>query len=106
MTSPEPDNLEVAMTKVASDIEPTISPDTGTEPGSPATAQVLIRTTHEDRERWKQAAEAHGLSMSDFIRTAINEATSNTLDCQHPINQRRYYPWAEFCLKCGMRLRG
>lgn len=100
------DNLDVAMNKVVKDLSLTVSPDTGAEPGSPATVQVLIRTVAHDRDRWKQAAEAHGLSMSDFIRRAVNEATSNTLDCAHPLNQRRYYPWAEFCLACGMRLRG
>lgn len=101
-----PDNLEAAMHHVADHIEPTVTPETGSEPGSPATAQVLIRTTYEDRERWKEAAERHGLTMSDFLRTVINEAVSNTLDCSHPMNQRRWYPWAEFCLACGMRLRG
>lgn len=101
-----PDNLEAAMNHVAEHIEPTVAPDTGSEPGSPATAQVLIRTTYEDRERWKTAAERHGLTMSDFLRTVINEAVSNTLDCNHPTNMRRWYPWAEFCLACGMRLRG
>lgn len=100
------DNLEVAMDKVVEDLDLTVSPDTGAEPGSPATAQVLIRTTGHDRDRWKQAAEAHGISMSDFIRRAVNDATAETLDCPHPLNQRRYYPWAEFCLKCGQRLRG
>lgn len=102
----EQDNLEVAMNHEADHMELTVHPDTGSEPGNPATAQVLIRTTPHDRERWKQAAEKHGMSMSDFIRTAVNEATREALDCDHPLNQRRYYPWAEFCLKCGQRLRG
>jgi hypothetical protein len=101
-----PDNLDAAMNHVAEHLDHTISPDTGSEPGSPATAQVLIRTTHEDRERWKLAAERHGLTMSDFLRTVINDAVSATLDCQHPLSQRRWYPWAEFCLHCGQRLRG
>ena len=102
----EPDNLEAAMNHVAEHLDPTVVPETGSEPGSPATAQVLIRTTYEDRERWKLAAERHGLTMSDFIRRAINEVTAETLDCSHPLNQRRWYPWAEFCLACGQRLRG
>jgi hypothetical protein len=102
----EQDNLEVAMNNEADHMELTVQTDTGSEPGSPATAQVLIRTTAYDRERWKQAAELHGMTMSEFIRTAVDGITRETLDCTHPINQRRYYPWAEFCLKCGQRLRG
>ena len=100
------DNLEVAMSHEAEHMDLTIQTDTGSEPGSPATAQVLIRTTGHDRDRWKEAAERHGMTMSDFIRTAVNGVTAETLDCDHPLNQRRFYPWAEFCLKCGQRLRG
>lgn len=102
----EQDNLEAAMNHEIGHMELTVQTDTGSEPGSPATAQVLIRTTAHDRERWKQAAEKHGMTMSDFIRTAVDEVTRETLDCTHPLNQRRYYPWSEFCLKCGQRLRG
>lgn len=100
------DNLDQAMNHEAQHLEPTIPPNTGSEPGNPATSQVLIRCTQHDRERWKQAAQTHGQTLSDYIRQALNEATAATLDCPHPINQRRYYPWAEFCLQCGQRLRG
>jgi hypothetical protein len=100
------DNLEAAMNHEAEHLDPTIQPNTGSTPGSPAVAQVLIRTTPEERERWKQAAESKGLTVSDFIRQAVGDAASNILDCQHPLNQRRWYPWAEFCLACGQRLRG
>ena len=100
------DNLEAAMNHEAEHLDPTIQPNTGSTPGSPAVAQVLIRTTPEERERWKQAAEFKGLTVSDFIRQAVGDAASNILDCQHPLNQRRWYPWAEFCLACGQRLRG
>ena len=100
------DNLAAAMDKVAEFIEPTVASNTGAEPGAPAVAQVLVRTTHEERERWKEAAEAKGLSLSEFIRSVVGDATAAVLDCPHPLNQRRWYPWAEFCIECGNRLRG
>lgn len=100
------DNLEAAMNHEAEHLDPTIQPNTGSTPGSPAVAQVLIRTTPEERERWKQAAEKQGLTVSDFIRTTVGDATRNLLDCQHPLQMRRWYPWAEFCLACSQRLRG
>ena len=100
------DNVEAAMNHLADHLDPTVGPTTGAEPGAPAVAQVLCRTTHEERERWKQAAEARGLSLSEFVRAVVGGATSEVLDCQHPLNQRRWYPWAEFCLACGNRLRG
>lgn len=103
---PNDDNLEAAMAHEAEHLEPTVTPNTGSEPGAPAVAQVLIRTTPEERDRWKQAAERRGLTVSDFIRGAVGEATRNILDCPHPLNQRRWYPWAEFCVACGNRLRG
>ena len=100
------DNLEAAMNHEAEHMEPTTTSNIGTEPGNPATAQVLIRCTPHDRDRWKQAAEHKGQTLSDYIRENLNAATTELLDCQHPLNQRRYYPWAEFCLACGQRLRG
>jgi hypothetical protein len=106
MDESEQDNLEAAMLHVAEHLEPTVGPTTGAEPGAPAVAQVLVRTTHEERDRWKQAAEARGMTLSDFIRTTAGDAASAVLDCPHPLNQRRWYPWAEFCLACGNRLRG
>jgi uncharacterized protein (DUF1778 family) len=72
----------------------------------PQQAQVIIRTTPEERDRWKEAAEAQGKSFSEFARELISAVASEILDCQHPLSERRYYPWAEFCNKCGNRLRG
>lgn len=106
MSDGQQDNLEVAMNHVADHVDPTVTANTGSEPGAPAVAQVLVRTTHAERERWKQAAEAKGLSLSEFVRAVVGEATVNILDCSHPLNQRRWYPWAEFCVECGQRLRG
>lgn len=84
----------------------TITPNTGSTPGNPATAQILIRCTQHDRNRWQQAAQTLGLNTSEYIRHTLNTRTQELLDCTHPPHQRKTYPWAEFCLKCGTRLRG
>jgi hypothetical protein len=106
MSEIDGDNLEAAMNHVADHLDPTVASDVGSEPGAPAAAQVLIRTTSDERERWKQAAERRGQTLSDFVRSAVRQAAADTLDCPHPLNQRRWYPWAEFCMACGQRLRG
>ncbi|NBO56899.1 MAG: hypothetical protein EBU84_20410, partial [Actinobacteria bacterium] len=62
--------------------------------------------TDKERERWKAAAEKLGIPLSQFIRDLLNGKATELLDCSHPVNMRRYYPWAEFCLKCDTRLRG
>lgn len=72
----------------------------------PTVKQVMIRATPEDHERWKRAAELDGKTMSDFIRDTVNSATSELLDCTHPVQFRKVYPWSETCIKCGTRLRG
>lgn len=77
-----------------------LSPETG-----PADKTVLIRLTEYDRERWKQASEKIGKTMSQMIRETVNDFVTETIDCTHPVNMRRYYPWSEFCLKCETRLR-
>ena len=71
-----------------------------------ADKQILIRIPEKDRERWKKASETKGIPMSQFIRDTVNAAVTGVLDCNHPVNMRRYYPWAEFCLACKTRLRG
>jgi predicted HicB family RNase H-like nuclease len=98
------DNLKVAVDKVAETLDMTVSQVIGDD--GPSTKQIIVRTTDVDHERWKAAAQKSGKSMSQFIRDAVNSRVSETLDCQHPTNMRRYYPWAEFCLKCNTRLRG
>jgi hypothetical protein len=67
--------------------------------------QVLIRATPQEHQRWKNAAEKTGQTMSDFIRDAANTQATHHLDCTHPVQNRRWYPWAETCLKCGVQLR-
>lgn len=76
------------------------------EPGNPATKQVLCRTTPEEAERWRLAAEKRGLTQSEFLRSVCNAAAAETLDCSHPMEFRRSYPWSSFCDRCGVRLTG
>ena len=99
------DNLEAAMEKVAESTSTGISSNVGSEPGDPASKQVLIRANVVDHERWKQAAQMEQVSLSEFIRDCLNKRTSELLDCQHPIERRKTYPWADICMACGVRLR-
>lgn len=104
--NPEHSNIRAAMDKVAESIEPTISPNTNSEEG-PADKQVLIRTNEIERERWKNAAEKEGMTLSAWIRSALNQSASNVLDCPHPIELIRFYPWAggkKVCTRCRQRL--
>jgi hypothetical protein len=68
-------------------------------------AQVLIRASRDSHERWKVAADKQGISMSEFVRVAADTAAAELLDCAHGAQHRRWYPWAEVCLKCGVQLR-
>ena len=96
------DNLEQAMNAVAEVMEHTIS--TRLEGETPADKQVLIRATDVDRERWKNAAQKEGKSLAQFLRDTINEKVVEILDCTHPLEQRRIYPWAQICTRCNQRL--
>ena len=99
------DNIEAAMEKVAETLEPTRRSNTGSTPGEPAMKQVIVRATEHDQDRWKQAAEKQGVSMAEFVRRVCNEAASEELDCKHPIQYRKSYPWSERCTKCNTKLR-
>lgn len=101
----EVDNIEAAMEKVAESLIPTRKPNTGSTPGDPAMKQVIVRTTESDQERWKHAAEKQGVSMAEFIRRVCNDAAALELDCHHPIQFRKSYPWSERCTKCNTKLR-
>lgn len=98
------DNLEAAMDKVAEELEPTRVPAGSSKAGDPASKQVLLRASERDHQRWKDAADKLGVSMAEFIRNACNDKAGTLLDCSHPTNQIRYYPWAVTCLACGTRL--
>ena len=98
------DNLEEAMEAVAADLKPTRRRSTGAAPGE-GSNQVLIRTSPESHQRWKDAATKTGVSMAEFVRSAADLAAKELLDCPHPPESRRWYPWAETCMKCGKTLR-
>jgi len=100
------DNIDAAMEKVAQSMKPTRKANAGGGDGEPTQKQVLIRTTEADHERWKEAAEKNGMSMSEFLRMAANDAASKLGECQHPIENRKTYPWASFCMLCNKRLSG
>lgn len=97
-----PDNLAAAI----ADVGTNLSRKRKTGAADPGDAsQVLIRASKDSHERWKTAAEKQGISMSEFIRTAADKAAAELLDCSHGAEHRRWYPWAELCLKCGVQLR-
>jgi hypothetical protein len=96
------DNLDAAAANETKNL--TRRRTTGANPGE-GTNQVLIRASAESHERWKTAAANQGISMAEFVRTAADTAAAKHLDCPHGADQRRWYPWAEVCLKCGLQLR-
>lgn len=99
----EETNIAAALEKELSTglgVSQEISPEEG-----PASKNILVRLPESDRTRWKEAAEKIGVTVSQLIRDTVNERIRDLLDCPHPIDQRRYYPWSEFCLKCETRLR-
>lgn len=104
MSDEQIDNIEAAMAQVAASMTPSVAPTNKDD--EPADKQVLIRANEVDKERWKRAADREQVSLSQWIRDTLNAKAGEALDCQHPTNMRRYYPWAEFCLKCNTRLRG
>lgn len=99
------DNLAAAMNKVLETMEPTRPHHTNTNDGETTQRQVLLRATERDHDRWKQSAAIQGISTSEFIRTSCNVAAAAVLDCLHPAQFRKTYPWSDFCLKCNTRLR-
>ena len=103
--APGQDNIEAAMHEMAENLDLTVSTKISDDDG-PADKQILIRATEHDRERWKRAAEVEGVSLSALIRSTMNRKVTDILDCSHPPQFRKSYPWAEFCTKCDMRLSG
>jgi hypothetical protein len=101
---PELNNLISAIAREAESEDKAVSTEISPEDG-PAGKNILIRLTEKDRERWKETAEKMGVTVSQMIRDTVNAKVQDVLDCSHPISQRRYYPWSEFCLACGTRLR-
>lgn len=104
MSNEEVNNVAAAMDRVAESIKPTIARGTRTDNGVPSDKQVLIRTTDEERDRWKQAAANEQVTLSSWIRNVLNAEAKRILECDHPMNMMRFYPWAKICTKCGQRL--
>jgi len=102
--SEEESNIVAAMNKVAEDIDPRVSRDVAAGENSLADRQVLIRTNDTERDRWKQAATHEQLTLSAWIRNVLNAEAKRILECDHPMNMMRFYPWAKICTKCGQRL--
>lgn len=101
------DNVEAAMDRVAEDLDLSIAPRAKEEDDTePVSSQILIRATKIEHERWKRTAETNGVSMSQMVRDLVNKHCTDVLDCSHPPEFRKVYPWAEFCKKCDTRLRG
>jgi hypothetical protein len=105
MSDTPEDNLIPEMERVAETLVPTRKKIAGTKDGEPAQSQILIRATKEDHELIKKAAEHEGKSMSEFVREVAVTKAREIVECQHPLSHRKTYPWAEFCLKCGKRLK-
>lgn len=99
---PSPDE-EAAAAAALDDDTLGISSPTGAAPGE-GTVQVLVRVPAQSRDRWKEAAEAAGMTLSDFVRQCCDAHAGQLLDCSHPVAYRKAYPWAEICRKCGHRL--
>ena len=104
MSEDNENNIAAAMNKVAETIEPTIARGTPSEDGSMADKQVLIRTTDAERDKWKQASTHEQITLSAWIRNTLNNEARRILECDHPMNMMRFYPWAKICIKCGKRL--
>ena len=98
------DNIASAMAKVAETIGTSVSPIVKPDDG-PADKQVLIRTTDYERDRWKQASEKEQLTLSAWIRNVLNAEAKRLLECEHPMNMVRFYPWSKVCMRCGQRLQ-
>ena len=95
-------NLEAAIKAVADSTDLSVRPIEKEDEG-PTNTSVLIRTTDEVRERWRQAAIVDGKTMSAWIRDVLNAKAKTLLECEHPSVRR--YPWSVTCLKCGQRLQ-
>ena len=77
--------------------------NTNTKPGEPALAQVIIRTTPENRDRWKTLADLKGTSLSEIARQLLDDLADKTLNCKHP--SLRTYPWSTHCRNCGIPIK-
>lgn len=98
-------NIRAAIDKIMESDDLSIRPIAKEDNGT-SDKQVLIRTTEQEREYWKSASTASQTTLSSWIRETLNTAARNILECDHPTNMTRFYPWATICTKCGKRLKG
>lgn len=102
---PGNDNLDAAVGASLGDLTVVGASGSGAVAGGPADKGVLVRVTEGVREEWKLVAAGLGLSLSEFVRVTVQERVDGVLRCPHPLGLRKVYPWSEFCLRCGERLR-
>ena len=105
---PDDDNMAAAMDAVMKSEPLTRKSNTNSEPGKPATKQFLLRLTPEEHDTWKAYSSAAKLPVAEMVREAVRDFIArNPKDdfCDHPIQLRRYYPWAEVCVKCKKKFR-
>jgi uncharacterized protein (DUF1778 family) len=102
MTTPTPEE-QAAVDEALEAVTLGITSPTGAEAGE-GTVQVLVRVPAGSRDRWKAAAEAKGVTLSEFVRSCCDQHASELLDCQHPIASLKTLPWATICKACGKRL--
>lgn len=95
---------EVKRAKIEAALEETLVEDEDTVDET-RDKQVLIRVSETQRDQWQSAAEADGQSVSEWLRQMADSRWREIFSCTHPIESRQVYPWSEFCLKCGVRLR-
>ena len=94
---------EVKRAKIEAALEETLDPEV--EVDDTRDKQVLIRVSETQRDQWQEAAEADGQSVSEWLRQMADSRWREIFSCTHPLEHRQIYPWSEFCLKCGVRLR-
>ena len=95
---------EVKRAKIEAALEETLVEDEDTVDET-RDKQGLIRVSETQRDQWQEAAEADGQSVSEWLRQMADSRWREIFSCTHPIESRQVYPWSEFCLKCGVRLR-
>ncbi len=96
---------EVKKAKVAEAVEVALAGPEEAPPEEVRDRQVLIRVGETQRGQWQEAAEADGLSVSEWLRQMADARWREIFTCTHPLEKRQSYPWAEICLECGTRLR-
>lgn len=99
--TPTPEELEAAKAAL-DDLGLAVNPPT-VKTEDDDVVQVIIRASSKSRDRWKQAAELVGVSMSEFIRQLADNRAEELLECAHPANLVKHYPWANICRGCGKR---